>query len=436
MTRRPTRLRQVTKTGKQGRRRPKQDYPEAFPAPHPRRPQLIAPIRAEVVQTERVVETPQDPPPNAYYDPAHGILRVYHGPVYGSSFGYPLYPRRDPDNRPLPIGTPHPTQNPYYYGFSQPPQPGQAYYPVNQGMPADHVNAPWPQGAPMAPQYPPNAPWPPPGPAPGHVQNGPPPAQPDVGGQANGNRGAFSMTCANGASPFSKTRDKDGSNNVGPGSVKNLGTSNPYYPNKGRSTGGSRVPSSAGKNNSTHLNGGVSNNDGAGDNTVPIVSDPWQSSSQNGNAASNSNQPADNWGPDGSQNPPTEPGQAASGDGNPGQAPEWNHWSSGQTVIVGNGAGSTKGWDNVTNNSVGPTNVIGGEWSGGASNGAGHNGSAPPALAGEPAKPQEQANNVMPGAFPEHPSWGDPNAAASTNGLVDLPGPWDHERPPQPQMQW
>ncbi|UKZ81265.1 hypothetical protein TrVFT333_009037 [Trichoderma virens FT-333] len=88
-------------------------------------PNLIAPIRAEVMQTERVVETQDDPPPNAYYDALHGVVRVYHGS--------------------------HAVQNPYYHGYNNvmpmpPPQQhlpphGYEHVPITQGMPMPGWNA-------------------------------------------------------------------------------------------------------------------------------------------------------------------------------------------------------------------------------------------------------------------------------------------------------
>ena len=193
----------------------KGNYPEAFPGPHPRRPHYIEPVRAEVVQTERVMETPQDPPPNAYYDAEHNIIRVYHGPVWGGNPNQSLYPRRDSSMRPLPIGMPHPTQNPYYYGFNNPPpqqqqqqqpqpQPGPENFPVTQGMP---TNA-W---AAMCP---------PPG-YPADKLGGPAPLDTDDQGLAT-NGGAFhKMSGAKGLGPpSSKDKDKAGDNNVGPGSIK------------------------------------------------------------------------------------------------------------------------------------------------------------------------------------------------------------------------
>ncbi|RKF82687.1 hypothetical protein GcM1_168003 [Golovinomyces cichoracearum] len=46
--------------------------------------QIIQASRAEVVIREDVIESHNDPRPNAFFDSKTGILRVYHGPVYGN----------------------------------------------------------------------------------------------------------------------------------------------------------------------------------------------------------------------------------------------------------------------------------------------------------------------------------------------------------------
>ncbi|KAL9947213.1 hypothetical protein ACHAQF_001416 [Verticillium nonalfalfae] len=48
--------------------------PEGFPQPHPRLPNLIMPIRAEVLQVEHTIEGAEDPRPNAYHSGEHGIV--------------------------------------------------------------------------------------------------------------------------------------------------------------------------------------------------------------------------------------------------------------------------------------------------------------------------------------------------------------------------
>ncbi|TQS34284.1 hypothetical protein Golomagni_05339 [Golovinomyces magnicellulatus] len=45
---------------------------------------IIQAPRAEVVIREDVIESHSDPRPNAFFDSKTGILRVYHGPVYGN----------------------------------------------------------------------------------------------------------------------------------------------------------------------------------------------------------------------------------------------------------------------------------------------------------------------------------------------------------------
>lgn len=166
--------------------------PEGLPLPNVRRPNYIQPVRAEVVQAERVVEGPDDPPPNAYFDPTHNVMRVYYGPAYGKHHGHALYPTRA-NTKPLPIGTPHPTQNPWYHGFENQLAPQQAYaynVPVTQGMPIGQWNAMAPPG------------W--------------PPGQPIT--QLDGQQGGppYVMSGALGPAASSKDKDKDGMNNVGP----------------------------------------------------------------------------------------------------------------------------------------------------------------------------------------------------------------------------
>jgi hypothetical protein len=130
-------------------------YPEGVPYPSQRTPNYIEPVRAEVVLTERVVESPNDPPPNAYYDAEHNVMRVYHGPVWGTTSNQGLYPRKG-SSRPLPVGMPHPSQNPYLAGFAQdhgqgqrgqgknPDEENNNIMPVTQGMPVNTWPAMYP----------------------------------------------------------------------------------------------------------------------------------------------------------------------------------------------------------------------------------------------------------------------------------------------------
>ncbi|KFY65106.1 hypothetical protein V496_02851 [Pseudogymnoascus sp. VKM F-4515 (FW-2607)] len=65
---------------------------------------LILPSRAEVIIREDVLENASDPRPNAFFDARTGMLRVYHGPMYGNQGGslVPLQAQH------VPIGTPAP----------------------------------------------------------------------------------------------------------------------------------------------------------------------------------------------------------------------------------------------------------------------------------------------------------------------------------------
>ncbi|EQK98440.1 hypothetical protein G6O67_008806 [Ophiocordyceps sinensis] len=393
------------KKGKTGTRRTKAGYPEAFPGPHPCRPHLIEPIRAEVVQTERVMERPQDPPPNAYYDPAHGVLRLYHGPVYGGSHGHALYPRQYAAERPLPMGTPHPSQNPYFYGFNQaPPLPDdQAQVPYTQGMPMEPFNA----------MYPPHALDPsrlsgfPPGGPPGNWQ--------DAGMPVNGNRGAFSMTGANVASPRSGPGDKGGSNNVAPGYY-----GNPYIPRRSLFTHGNG-PSPTGQGNGAGSGPGSNAGQGNGAGSGP--------GSKVADVALPSNDGA------------CEAGQPGA-EGAPGGAPQaenvWGASDQQQCACKANdGQEQQQGWDNQANDSNGktesnqnsgneptaptsqPADGGGDGWdnssqkdnpaSGGRDEWDNSSQKDNPASGGSGPK-------YMPGSFPV---WGDPSAAASTGGFFD-----------------
>ncbi|KAI0180294.1 hypothetical protein GGR52DRAFT_237488 [Hypoxylon sp. FL1284] len=79
-----------------------------------------------VVQVEHAVEVQDDPRPNAYFDNAAGVMRVYHGAAYGNPYGS-LYNSRvyGTQNLPLPVGSPHPAQNPWHNGLSAQSAPPQ-----------------------------------------------------------------------------------------------------------------------------------------------------------------------------------------------------------------------------------------------------------------------------------------------------------------------
>ncbi|TLD23284.1 hypothetical protein PspLS_07195 [Pyricularia sp. CBS 133598] len=101
-----------------------------------RPPNLLMPVKAQVLQVEHAIETPDDPRPNAFVDNQYGVLRVYHGPAYGNALGN-LYPRRSWSGKNLPLGAPHPMHNPYIHGFGQHAQ-GQGHGGAVQDDQAPH----------------------------------------------------------------------------------------------------------------------------------------------------------------------------------------------------------------------------------------------------------------------------------------------------------
>jgi hypothetical protein len=107
-----------TKSKKKKEEKPKGTvrFPPTYSPPDMRKPNLLLPPRTSVMQVEHAVEVPEDPRPNAFYDNDSGTMRVYHGPTYGNPYGM-LYPKRVYSYQHLPVGVPHPTQNPWYNGF-------------------------------------------------------------------------------------------------------------------------------------------------------------------------------------------------------------------------------------------------------------------------------------------------------------------------------
>lgn len=127
-------------------------------------PNLIMPIKSNVVQCEHTIEGPNDPRPNAFIDSGKGIVRIYHGPVWGNHTGE-LYGAVNPSKlSPMPpsarphLGYPPGWVGPQHFDHFPP------YYP-------HHPYPPFPPGGP--------SPRPPPG--------GPPPGTP-VGQNATAGR--------------------------------------------------------------------------------------------------------------------------------------------------------------------------------------------------------------------------------------------------------
>ncbi|KAG6008472.1 hypothetical protein E4U43_000152 [Claviceps pusilla] len=390
----------------------KPGYPAGFPGPHARRPNLIEPIRAQVVHTERVVETPEDPPPNAYYDVENNIVRIYYGPAYGYH-GHSLYPKRDPSHLPLPVGMPHPAQNPYYHGFERGPEKlnNLEHVPITQGM---HI-APW------------NAYCPPPAAAAFHGYAGYPgafpPPRPPPPPETKNNKGVFSVPAA----PSSKDQDISGANNVfPPAAAAAKDHQNPYY-----------LPKRSPFSNMGSSHGGGSNNHsprGPANKTNKKIN---QASSSHEKQQPQRQQQSDHWGSSTRDQPP-EPGW-----GNNDTANQQSTWSDGNGNGNGNGqqdtspptkqdgqswpgaeaaaaAGDTawgstdvqdghpaeSTWDNqpTQNTDSGGGNAEPGWEQGDQTNNDGSWG---------------ENNNIMPGGWETTPAWGDPTMAASTKGKVN-----------------
>ncbi|KAK7213645.1 hypothetical protein V2G26_020823 [Clonostachys chloroleuca] len=356
----------------------KRNYPEANPLPHPRRPNYVAPVRAEVVQTERVIETPEDPPPNAFYDAEHNIIRVYQGPVYGGNPTRSLYPKRDSTKRPLPVGMPHPTQNPYYYGFNnQPPKKPEA---------GDFNNVPITQGMPPVNTW--HAAYPPP--AMGYENFNP--ALANLG--AFNSRGAWHDSAELNAQKNALAKAGSG-HNAGPASEKNNNNRTSVFADWGKriSPPGSQQDAKEAEPGGGSNNGRTSwyhgNTDGAQSQagSPPQTNpdpDPW--SQNNDNNAQDGN--AD-WGDTAA---PEASGGVDGGTGGWDAAPPGNDaWGAPEPAqeATENDDNNNDGWGG--NNENEDNNVA----------------------------PQGSA---MPGSFPS--TWGDTSAAADTNGMVDQGG-WE-----------
>ncbi|CAG9996543.1 unnamed protein product [Clonostachys byssicola] len=389
----------------------KRNYPEANPLPHPRRPNYVAPVRAEVVQTERVIETPEDPPPNAFYDAENNIIRVYQGPVYGGNPTRSLYPKRDSTKRPLPVGMPHPTQNPYYYGFNNlPPKKPEAgdfnNVPITQGMPP--VNA-W------------HAAYPPP--AMGYENFNPALANPS----AFNSRGAWHDSAELNAQKNALAKA---------GSGHNSGQASEKARQK------KRVAFAKGPELTSHQNN--NNRTSVFADWGKRISPPGsQQGSKEGEPSGGSNNGRTSWyhgNTDGAQSQAGSPPQTN---------PEPDPWS-------GNNDNNAQDGNANWGDAAAP------EASGGADGGAGGWDDAAPSGndAWESAEPAQEAsfenndnndggwggsnenedNNVapqgsaMPGSFPS--TWGDTSAAADTNGMVDQGGWEDNQAEASTAAKW
>ncbi|KAI1144163.1 hypothetical protein F5Y05DRAFT_19277 [Hypoxylon sp. FL0543] len=143
------------------------EHPPHNPPPENSQGNILLPPQSRLVQLEHAVEVPHDPRPNAFFDNSIGVARVYHGPAYGNPYGT-LYPNTIYANQNLAIGTPHPSQNPWYNGFApapggpmhfhgpaQQPQQPQTFQPAQPGQPGQ----PAPPAGPPQPAQPPANHW-------------------------------------------------------------------------------------------------------------------------------------------------------------------------------------------------------------------------------------------------------------------------------------
>ncbi|EWG46404.1 hypothetical protein FVEG_06910 [Fusarium verticillioides 7600] len=382
---------------------------------------------------------PADKAPEASKDTDQelNILRAYDGPAYGNHQSNALYPERDAFGRPLPMGQPHPVQNPFYYGFNNPQQ-----YPNYPQMPPFHqgyAGAPPPSDAyshvPITQGMTP-LPW---------YAMGPPPGVPPSG--YYGHRSPET----NKNTPVSKAEK----NNVGPpGSL--TGQDNPYYKRKSQNNGweshrsvpkeNGHPPGSdkAGSNRSNGSNGSndwnknndpvASWNDGVPDNKGQ---DDWPATApdnnQNGNDwGTSDDQAVKDWNDKITQDskpaewpislPTGEQDQKKNGSGDGSSHSNRSndtlkkigaHW--GEDTYPGCCPLSTWGEQQTTSsvgqsadNNVGiwaPTDVNG--------SGNGDGNQNPPAVGGD-------GDNIMPGTWVDGtetvPAWGDATAAQDTNG--------------------
>ncbi|RSM06326.1 hypothetical protein CEP52_005735 [Fusarium oligoseptatum] len=408
------------------------NHPQGMLFPHPRRPQLIEPIRAQAVQMERVIRAPSDPVPNAYYDPENNVMRQYQGPPTGNNHGH-LYPAHNAFSGPSPTGMPPVPQTPFYYGFNQPQhQPGYGPYPpYNQywqpmSPMEGYAHVPITRGMP------------------GHAwtaMNGPPgfpPALPAGYGQANPQAVEGKE---NAALPPSNDKDKTSQNNVGPPGL--TGQNNPYLPQrtgsvfKSYGSHGARTASKgdgSARTGSNNWNNVTTWNDGNGDNQQNGQTDwnPVPDHSQNG-----SGQNDNTWGQTENQN------QDQNGNGNNGwdtngeqqedNNQKWASRSNGSNGTVrkrrddhwGNDThlGTTAGvWEEVketvpsTSGPAADNNVLGWDVVGDRVAEV-----SPDSRKSDKGKDEEKPDNVMPGSWVDTPgvaAWGDASAAVDTHGAI------------------
>ncbi|KAI8966722.1 hypothetical protein F5Y11DRAFT_307674 [Daldinia sp. FL1419] len=132
-------------------------YPPQYPPYAPQQANFLMPPHPRMLQVEHAIELPNDPRPNAFFDGAHGIMRVYHGPHYGNAYGQ-LYPNAPYVNHNPTFNVSYPAHNPWQAAGFQPFPGGQPpLYPPPQPQPPPHAR---PQQPPVTTQRTPvENPW-------------------------------------------------------------------------------------------------------------------------------------------------------------------------------------------------------------------------------------------------------------------------------------
>lgn len=374
---------------------------KSFSQPPPRRPDLLMPVNAQVLQVEHSVECADDPRPNAFYDSEHGVMRVYHGAAYGNPYGA-LYPKRWSHN--VPLGVPHPSQNPWAYGFA----PSHAPIPPPQGFVPPLAQGPGPGNAWYQGQFTTRVP-------------GPVTPEPKDG------RGNYNNSPTLRAAAKRDNNNNNYNNNVGPVAPRNS------------QAGSARSGQKAKNNEGWGVQRAQNSNEAANNGWSPHDSQKLQESlekigSQNG-SKSGSKKNDDGWGDGGNDGW----GFADNVDNKNNANTEWNNDAAHNGNNVGNGAWADSGNDNTNyNNNDNNDNVEGGgnnnndrqdnttTW--GASGDQITNAAADGNVGGTEKngspRPQNPKGSPMPGAWPQSGSGGNVfggSAQVSNSGTRNSP---------------
>ncbi|KAG5966002.1 hypothetical protein E4U58_002631 [Claviceps cyperi] len=331
--------------------------------------------------------TPGGLPPNAQYDCENKFARTYHAPMYGHH-GQPLYAMQDRSHHSMPMGMPHPAQNPYFYAYGQGlglDHGGQV--PITQGdqIPSwNFYHAP-PQGYTVA-GYPgayvpqPTEPLQP------AADPNPPPFK--------SNRGAFSRL----ASLLGKDGgDLAGGNNVFPPAPKE--NTNPYYPQRRSAFSNLGNSHPGGSSGNSPLSSQMKNDKKTKQPRMFHAEEVKRLQKQRDDQLASSLSAKDQ------------------GQGTGDAEARWNK----DATADQNRHKTWSAYRGDQNASTFDQGMRGSPYAGHASSAN----EAPWSTDGQAEKqdgPSDRTNNVMPGGWHDGasgPSWGDPTMAASTKGQVD-----------------